>query len=36
MSKVAIIITGDVRNCSTKDVIVKQFEDYDVFYDSWW
>jgi len=31
MSKVAIIITGDVRNCSTKDIIVRQFEDYDVF-----
>jgi hypothetical protein len=31
MSKVAIIITGDVRNCMTKDNIIKQFEDYDVF-----
>ena len=28
---IAIIITGDVRDCFVKDKIVKLFKDYDVF-----
>jgi hypothetical protein len=31
MKKVAIIITGDVRQCEATDLLVEKFKEFDVF-----